>query len=58
MIGPIHGLAFLAYGWTAFETVIAGGWSRRETARLFLLALMPFGGFVNVAFLRRKVAAA
>ena len=56
VVGPVHGLAFLAYVWTTVETAAGGGWSRREFARLFIVAFIPFGGFANVAFLRRKIA--
>ena len=55
-MGPVHGLAFLAYIWTVIETVSGGGWNRREIARLAVVALVPFGGFTNGAFLRRKAA--
>jgi integral membrane protein len=56
VIGPVHGLAFLAYVWTAVETAAGGRWSRREITRIFIVAFIPFGGFANLAFLRRKVA--
>src|SRR5579864_5924550 len=56
LLGPIHGLAFLFYMWTVIETVTGGGWTRRETVRLLLAAFIPFGGFANLSFLRRKVA--
>ena len=54
VMGPVHGLAFLAYLWTVVETVSGGGWSRGEITRLAAVALVPFGGFTNGAFLRRK----
>ena len=56
VMGPVHGLAFLAYIWTAAQTVAGGGWSAAETARLLLGAFLPFGGFLNLPFLARKVA--
>lgn len=56
IMGPVHGLAFLAYVWTIIETVSGGGWSRREAARLAVVAFVPFGGFTNGAVLRRKAA--
>ncbi len=56
MMGPVHGLAFLFYGWTAVETVAGGGWRRPEIMRLLLVAFIPLAGFANVAFLRRKAA--
>jgi len=54
--GPIHGLAFLAYVWTAIETVAGGGWRRADAARLFISAFIPFGGFANLGWLRRRAA--
>jgi integral membrane protein len=54
LIGPIHGLAFLTYGWVAIQTVAGGGWRRAEAARLLLLAVIPFGGYFNLALIRRK----
>jgi integral membrane protein len=56
VLGPVHGLAFLIYIWTVVETVAGGGWTRRETVRLLLAGFIPFGGFVNIAFLLRKAA--
>lgn len=56
VIGPVHGLAFLAYVWIAIQTVAGGGWSRAGAVRLFLVALVPFGGFFNLPHLRRKAA--
>lgn len=57
ILGPVHGLAFLAYIWTALQTVAAGSWRRRDTARLFLVAFLPFAGYFNLPWLRRKTAA-
>jgi integral membrane protein len=57
LMGPVHGLAFAFYVWTVVETLAGGGWSRRETSRLALAALVPFGGFANLGWLRRRAAA-
>jgi integral membrane protein len=54
VVGPIHGLAFLAYIWTAVQTVAGGGWSGSDIVRLFIVAFVPFGGFFNLPFLIRK----
>jgi integral membrane protein len=54
VIGPVHGLAFLIYGWVAMQTVAGGGWRPAEGARLLLLAVVPFGGYFNLALIRRK----
>jgi integral membrane protein len=57
VMGPVHGLAFLAYAWTVLQTVTGGGWSGRATARLFLTAFVPFAGFTTPAFLRPRLEA-
>jgi integral membrane protein len=57
VMGPVHGVAFVAYSWTALQTVAGGGWRRREIARLFIVALVPFAGYLNVMWLRRKIEA-
>jgi integral membrane protein len=57
VLGPVHGLAFLAYSWTALQTVAAGGWRGRDAARLFIVAFLPFGGYFNIPWLRKKAAA-
>ncbi len=57
VMGPIHGLVFLTYIWLAVQTVAGGGWNGGETTRLFVGALVPFGGFVNLPLLARKAAA-
>ena len=54
IIGPVHGVAFSLYIWTIIETVAVGGWSRRDTARLVLAALIPFGAYANLRWLRRQ----
>jgi integral membrane protein len=57
IVGPLHGLAFLFYVWTVIETVSGARWSKREIARVVLVAFLPFGGFTNRALLDRKEAA-
>ena len=56
VMGPVHGLVFLAFVWTAVQTVAGGGWNAAETTRLFVGAVVPFGGFFNLPFLARKGA--
>lgn len=56
VLGPVHGLAFLAYLWVVFATVAGGDWRRTEVTRLILAAFVPFGAFFNSALLRRKEA--
>jgi integral membrane protein len=45
VIGPLHGLIFLFYLWTALQTVSGGGWAGREIA----------GGFATQGLFRRKL---
>lgn len=54
IVGPVHGVAFLFYLWTVFDTVTEGGWTRGEIARLVATAFVPFGGFFNLSLLHRK----
>lgn len=56
IMGPIHGLAFLLYIWMLLKTISDGSWSRSETARLVIAALIPFGAFVNERRLARRAA--
>jgi integral membrane protein len=57
IMGPIHGIAFIAYLWLIFSTRRELGWSNGEILRLLVPAFIPFGTFFNVGFLRRKSAA-
>ncbi len=54
VLGPVHGLAFSLYVWTVVETVAGGGWTRGDAARLALAALIPFGGYYNLRWLRGR----
>jgi integral membrane protein len=56
IMGPVHGLAFLAYMWMLIRTVSGGGWSRSEIARLAIAALIPCGAFINERALARRQA--
>lgn len=56
IMGPIHGIAFVAYAWLIFSTRAQLGWTGAETVRLLLPAFLPFGTFFNVVFLSRKDA--
>ena len=59
IMGPVHGMTFLAFIWTALQTLAgdAADWSRSERVRLFVLAFIPFGGFFNLRLLSRKAEA-
>lgn len=54
IMGPVHGIAFVAYVWLIFSTRCQLGWTTGETLRLLVPAFIPFGTFFNVTFLRRK----
>lgn len=54
LMGPVHGLAFLFYTWTVLQTVAGGGWRPIEITRLVFVAFIPFAGFFNIPWLRRK----
>jgi integral membrane protein len=56
LMGPIHGLAFLTYIWMLIQTVSGGEWSRSETIRLIIAALVPFGAFFNERVFARRQA--
>ncbi len=57
IMGPIHGIAFVAYVWLIFSTRRELSWTNSELARLLVPAFIPFGTFFNVGFLSRKTAA-
>lgn len=52
--GSIHGMAFLYYSWMLVQTVSGGGWKGTEITRLIVGAFIPFGGYFNERFLKRK----
>lgn len=56
VMGPIHGLTFLAYCWMLVATIPGRGWSRKEVAQLVLAAFVPFGALAVAGLLRRKEA--
>jgi integral membrane protein len=53
-LGPIHGIAFLTYMWITLQTVAGGGWRWRDATRLFVVAFIPFAGYFNIQWLRRR----
>lgn len=57
IMGPIHGIAFVAYVWLIFSTRAELKWSNADFARLFIPAFIPFGTFFNVGFLKRRAEA-
>ena len=57
IIGPIHGLTFLAFCWAVIQAWANRLITWRDAARLFIGASLPFGGIVNERWLRTKLAA-
>ncbi len=58
-LGPLHGLAFVAFIWISLRTIAADPdrWPSKDAARLILLAFVPLGGLFNLRLLRRKAEA-
>lgn len=54
IMGPVHGIAFVAYVWLVVSTRGQLGWTMTETLRLLGPAFIPFGTFFNIGFLNRK----
>lgn len=57
IMGPVHGLALIAYVVTLLESISAGGWSKAEALRAGLACLMPFGTFLNDRSIRARLKA-
>jgi integral membrane protein len=53
-VGPVHGIAFVMYMWMVITSAASGLWRRSEVVRLLVVAIVPFGGFLNTAWLARK----
>lgn len=47
VMGPIHGFAFLAFGWMLVQALAAGDIARHEAAKLLLAAFLPLGGLYS-----------
>ncbi|HEX4344302.1 MAG TPA: DUF3817 domain-containing protein [Solirubrobacteraceae bacterium] len=54
VMGPIHGVLFLAYVVLAFSVREPAGWTGRETGLVLLGAVLPFGGFVVDRWVARR----
>jgi integral membrane protein len=46
ILGPIHGLLFIAYVWIALAIRSEMGWSGKATFWVLVGAVVPFGGYV------------
>ncbi len=54
ILGPIHGVLFLAYVVIALSVRPQAGWSTRTTLGVLLGAVLPFGGYVVDRWLVRN----
>jgi integral membrane protein len=54
ILGPIHGLLFIAY--VAFALQLRGpeGWTAKQTVWILIGAVLPFGGYVVDWWLLRR----
>lgn len=57
VMGPVHGLAFVAYLVALVDNLAGGGWRPRDMMRAGLVALVPLGTFINDRWLARREAA-
>jgi integral membrane protein len=46
ILGPIHGILFLAYVFMALSLREDAGWDGQTTTLVLIGAVLPFGGFV------------
>lgn len=53
VLGPVHGVLFLAYVGLALYLAPGAGWSTRATALVIAGAVAPFGGYVVDRWLAR-----
>ncbi len=54
ILGPIHGLLFIAYVLLAFDLGQRSTWRPRTLALVLLGAVLPFGGYVVDRWLARR----
>lgn len=54
IMGPVHGLAFLLFAYALVEALSARAIGALGAVRLFLGAMVPFGGLVNERWLAKK----
>jgi integral membrane protein len=56
IVGPIHGIAFLAYIRFWIMAVAEGGWKRGDIIRTGVVSFIPFGTFYNDRHLKQMEA--
>jgi len=54
IMGPIHGMLFLAYVGIALVIRAPAGWTTKETLLILVGAVVPFGGFVVDRWLAKR----
>lgn len=54
ILGPIHGLLFIAYVAIALSIRADAGWSAKQTFWILVGAVLPFGGYVVDWWLLRR----
>lgn len=57
VLGPIHGLVFVAYLVTLMQTAAECRWRARDVVLLVATSLLPFGSIIGSSLLRRRVGA-
>ena len=56
VLGPIHGILFLAYVALVLAVRPRVGWDNRTTGWILVAAVLPLGGYVFDWWLRRRAA--
>lgn len=54
ILGPIHGLLFIAYVIFALQLRQEAGWTGKQTFWILVGAILPFGGYVVDWWLARR----
>jgi integral membrane protein len=54
ILGPIHGLLFVAYVVMALAVREFAGWNGKQTLLILLGAILPFGGYVVDGWINRN----
>lgn len=54
ILGPIHGLLFIAYVVLALNLRVPAGWTGKQTFWILVGAILPFGGYVVDWWLVRR----
>lgn len=54
VMGPVHGLAFLAYLWMTMNVAAGNNWKSSELTRVLGAAFVPFGFISTLRFIRKQ----